>query len=88
MKNITLNELATGNRGTVLSVRSSGAMRRRMIDLGIVEGTVIECVGKSPMGDPCAYLIRGAVIAIRAKDGRDVLLRTDDEGGAVCDGAY
>ena len=88
MKNITLNELATGQSGTVLSVHSSGAMRRRMIDLGIVEGTVIECVGKSPMKDPCAYLIRGAVIAIRAKDGRDVLLRTDDEGGAVCDGAY
>jgi ferrous iron transport protein A len=50
-------------------------MRRRLQDLGLVEGARVECVGRSPGGDPSAYLICGAVIAIRAQDGRNVLVR-------------
>jgi ferrous iron transport protein A len=45
-------------------------MRRRLLDIGLAENTVVECVGRSPSGDPAAYLIRGAVIAIRKCDGR------------------
>ena len=56
-------------------------MRRRMIDLGIVEGTKIECVGRSPSGDPSAYMIRGAVIAIRKRDAKNILLVASSEGG-------
>lgn len=44
------------------------------MDIGLIENTVIECVGKSPLGDPAAYLIRGAVIAIREKDCFDILV--------------
>jgi ferrous iron transport protein A len=51
-------------------------MRRRMLDIGLAPGTEVECLGRSPAGDPSAYLIRGAVIAIRASDGHDVLLRS------------
>ncbi len=47
-------------------------MRRRLQEIGLTKGTLVECVGKSPGGDPSAYLIRGAVIAIRASDGRGV----------------
>ncbi len=52
-----------------------GAMRRRLLDIGLAEGTVVECVGKSPMGDPRAYLICGAVIAIRCVDSKCVMVR-------------
>ena len=43
-------------------------MRRRLLDIGLIPGTRVECIGKSPGGDPKAFLIRGAVIAIRAED--------------------
>lgn len=59
----------------VCSLTASGGMRRRLQDLGLVEGARVECVGRSPGGDPSAYLICGAVIAIRAQDGRNVLVR-------------
>ena len=49
-------------------------MRRRLLDIGLVEGTNIECLQKSPAGDPVAYLIRGAVIALRAEDSAAVLV--------------
>jgi ferrous iron transport protein A len=45
---------------------SDGSTRRRMLDLGIIDGTEIEALYKSPSGNPVAYLIRGAVIALRS----------------------
>ena len=71
----TLDKLGVDKEGIVSSLKTSGAMRRRFVDLGIVEGTRIECVGQSPAGDPRAYLVRGAVIAIRKRDARDIVLR-------------
>ena len=49
-------------------------MRRRLQDMGVIEGTNIECVMKSPGGDPKAYLIRGAVVAIRSEDSDNILI--------------
>ncbi len=71
----TLSMLAAGQRAEVVSLRVSGAMRRRLLDIGLIENTVVTCLGRSPLGDPSAYLIRGAVIALRAEDGRDILVR-------------
>ena len=42
------------------------------LDIGLVENTLVECVGISPLGDPAAYQIRGAVIAIRKADSRNI----------------
>ncbi|MFB3902844.1 MAG: FeoA domain-containing protein [Acidobacteriota bacterium] len=44
--------------------------RRRLMDLGILPGTVIEAVLKSPGGDPTAYRVRGALIALREEQSR------------------
>ena len=70
-----LNDIQPGEHGTVVALKATGGMRRRLLDLGLIENTDVECVGRSPGGDPSAFLIRGAVIAIRSEDGRDVLIR-------------
>ncbi len=49
-------------------------MRRRLLDIGMIPGTKIECVGRSPSGDPKAFLIRGAVIAIRSEDSAGIFI--------------
>ena len=49
-------------------------IRRRLQDLGLVPGAVVECVAQSPLGTPSAYRIRGAVIALRKKDAQSVLV--------------
>lgn len=72
-----LNEMGIGERAVVETLRAHGSMRRRLLDIGLVQGTNVECIGRSPLGDPAAYLIRGAVIAIREADCRDVLVRRD-----------
>ena len=45
-------------------------MRRRILDLGIIQGTNIKPVLRSPLGDPTAYEVRGSIIAIREEDSK------------------
>ncbi len=71
---IPLYNIKPGEQALVKKINIKGSMRRRFQDIGLIENTKIECVGKSPLGDPAAYLIRGAVIAIRAEDCKDVLV--------------
>lgn len=63
----TLAALRPGQQGQVVDIspRCRGAERRRMMDLGILPGAVITAELVSPSGDPTAYRIRGAMIALR-----------------------
>jgi len=68
MDTLTLDALTVGQSACVAEVRAEPAMRRRLLDIGLIPGTRVSCVAKSPAGDPAAYLIRGAVIALRGRD--------------------
>ena len=70
----TLNTIPEGGIVRVSRLLSSGSMRRRLLDIGLIEGTDVECLQRSPAGDPVAYLIRGAVIALRAEDASQILV--------------
>ena len=72
---VCLKDIKPGQRATVVSLQSTGSMRRRLLDIGLIENTDVECLGRSPGDDPTAFLIRGAVIAIRSEDCRDILIR-------------
>lgn len=64
----TLSTLFPGQTARVAALSPGCPMLRRFQDLGLIEGTTVECLMKSPLGDPGAYLIRGAVIALRRSD--------------------
>lgn len=75
----TLGALRVGESGVVRKLRLDGAMRRRLLELGLVPGTRAECLLRAPSGSPAAYLVRGAVIALRQCDAARVEI-----GCAVC----
>jgi DtxR family Mn-dependent transcriptional regulator len=62
-----LSTLKSGEKGEVIRISRfcRGSQRRRLMDLGIVPGTEISMELASASGDPKAYKIRGAVIALR-----------------------
>lgn len=66
--NRTLEQIGVGMSARVQALCTSGSIRRRLLDLGMIPGTRVQCLQKSPAGDPTAYLIRGAVIALRQED--------------------
>jgi len=61
-------QLPKGSKAVVTSLTADGITRRRLMDLGFVQGSQVTVVRRSPFGDPTAYLIRGAVIALRREE--------------------
>lgn len=77
---LCLSALAEGESAYVTEVNAAPAMDRRLTDLGLVRGTRVTCVLRSPAGDPCAYLIRGALIALRRSDAEGITLERKAQG--------
>lgn len=69
-----LSQLPCGARGRVIRVATGTGLRRRLLDLGLIPGTEVTCLGASPLGDPRTYLVRGKMIAIRARDAGSVVI--------------
>ena len=69
---IPLNMMPVGSFGKIKKLTSTGALRRRMLDLGLTVNTPVEALRKSPSGNPAAYQIRGAVIALRSEDAAQI----------------
>lgn len=70
----SLSHLGEGETGIVSNILSTGSIRRRLQDIGLIEGTNVKCMQKSPSGNPVAYNIRGAVIALRTEDSGNILI--------------
>ena len=88
----TLDALGPGDRGRVVRVAAAcqGPARQRLLDLGVVPGTVIEARYAGVAGDPVAYEIRGALIGLRRSQAAHVLVRRvapEGAGPAADDGA-
>ncbi len=71
-----LTDIDIGQRATVSAISGDGAVVRRLRDMGIVEGTEIVPIMVSPLGDPRAYSVFGAVIAIRFRDAENIAVVT------------
>lgn len=69
-----LSDIDVGEKSKIKQLNTNNSIKRRLLDIGLVEDTEVECIGRSPLGDPSAFLIRGAVIAIRSEDSRKILI--------------
>jgi ferrous iron transport protein A len=71
---IPLDQLPVGCFGRIRRLTARGNTRRRMLDLGMIYDTTIEALRKSPAGDPVAYQVRGAVIALRSEEASKIFI--------------
>ncbi|MCB9136939.1 MAG: ferrous iron transport protein A [Caldilineaceae bacterium] len=66
----TLDQLAPGQSARVTRINGKGAIRRRLMDMGIVKGTEIQVIKASPLGDPVEYRLRGYSLSLRREEAR------------------
>lgn len=85
MKPVRLCSLRVGESAVVTALTVPGEMRRRLLDIGLIEGTPVCCLGRSPGGSLGAYGIRGAVIAIRDSDAALVWITGTEKAVSVWD---
>ena len=77
-QSLPLSELNLGEEGVVDIIVATDAEKRRFWDLGLIRGTTVKALHKSPSGNPIAYSILGAVIALRNYDAGKVFVRICD----------
>lgn len=69
-----LDRLPIGETGRILEVGGTESEARRLQELGFAPGGKVEAVFESPWGDPVAYYVRGAVVALRRRDAGAILV--------------
>ena len=70
-----LNNLKINDEAIIHDVKASPNIKKRFLDIGLVKGTKIKVILISPLKDMTAYLIKGAVIAIRKEDTKDITVK-------------
>lgn len=70
----TLDDLKLGQSGTVVRLGSSGALRRRIIDMGITPGAVVKKIKAAPFGDPIVIVVRGYELSLRISEAKQIYL--------------
>lgn len=67
-KIISLSDCQFGDQFLIEKIEISGVIRRRLLDLGFVQGAEILVLQKSPLGDPVAYRVSNTTIALRKEE--------------------
>lgn len=73
----TLDKIKPGESGTVTSVGGSGALRRRLLDMGLTPKTKFKVRKVAPMGDPMEINLRGYVLTLRSDDAKNIEVEKD-----------
>ncbi len=73
-----MSEIKSGDTGVVTRIEGDGALRRRMMDMGIVRGAKIEKVRDAPLGDPVEFLLRGYHLTLRRVEAENVWLEVEE----------
>ena len=75
---MTLDQLTNGQPAKVRRIGGDGALRRRLMDMGLVKGIPVTMVRKSPFGDPVEYVVRGYHLSLRKSEARLIEIELGD----------
>jgi len=69
---MTLDQLAVGSSGRIIHVGGEGALRCRLLDMGLIPKTTVDVTKVAPMGDPMELRVRGYTLTIRLQDAAQI----------------
>lgn len=75
----TLKDLKVGQSATVVKLHGQGAVRRRIMDMGITKGTIIKIRKLAPLGDPIELTVRGYQLSLRKADAQMVEIDSEEK---------
>ncbi len=75
---MTIADLDKGRRAQVVTVGGNGALRRHLLDMGLIPGAEVKMVGAAPMGDPLEILVHGYSLTLRVAEARDIEVKPLD----------
>ena len=69
---MTLDQLAVGKSASIQAVRGEGALRLRLLDMGLIPRTRVTMQKIAPMGDPIEIMVRGYELTLRIEDAKNI----------------
>ena len=72
---MTLKEVPVGSKATIARLNGEGAVKRRIMDMGLTKGTEVEVVKVAPIGDPIELSVRGYSLSIRKDEAATIEVR-------------
>jgi DtxR family Mn-dependent transcriptional regulator len=80
VKLVPLSRLDKGEVGVIVRINSRGALRRRLLDMGVVTGEEIRLKHKAPFGDPLEFTLKGYQISLRKEEAAEIMVEVP-----ICD---
>ena len=77
--NMTLNELKVGESAVITAVGGEGALRCRLLDMGLIPHTRVTLQKVAPMGDPIEIMVRGYELTLRVDDAKKIEVRAEED---------
>ncbi len=77
---MTLDLLEPGHSGIIATIVGEGALRRRLLDMGLTPNTKVTVRKVAPMGDPIELYLRGYVLTLRKDDAVKITLKEENQG--------
>lgn len=74
---MNLNELKTGTSGIITAVGGDGALRCRLLDMGLIPRTRVTLQKVAPMGDPIEIRVRGYELTLRVEEAQKIEVREE-----------
>ena len=68
----TLKDVKVGKSATVVKLNGAGALRRRIMDMGITKGIEVKVQKVAPLGDPIEITVRGYELSLRKEDAANI----------------
>ncbi len=84
---MTLDKLSPGGSGTIVNVRGEGALRCRLLDMGLIPKTKVTVCKVAPMGDPMEIRLRGYQLTLRKEDAAQIEIRIEINTETETEGA-
>jgi ferrous iron transport protein A len=76
---MSLAQLPAGARARVLAVTGTGAVARRLMEMGVVPGVPVRMIKSAPLGDPLEVRVRGYLLAVRRAEAQTIKVVISDE---------
>ncbi len=78
----TLNELAVGDSGRITELTGDAGASARLMEMGLVPGTVVRVARVAPLGDPIDIVVRGYHLSLRRAEARTIQILQDQATGS------
>ena len=69
---MTLDTLPLGQEAVITAVGGEGALRLRLLDMGLIPKTTVQVEKIAPLGDPIELRVRGYALSLRKEDARNI----------------